>query len=150
MALSGDDERTTCLGLFNTAEAFRLSAMAMKVAKVDSGHAVKPILFCYYHALELYLKALLRQKHGVEELSSNKFGHNIKRLVKKAQALGLVVTDEDREVFAKIDKKAVLEARYIRTGPKNWPQPEELRDTSKRVRDRVGDLLRKAGVLVRL
>ena len=145
-----DDERTTSLGLFNTADAFELSAIALQDEKVDSRHAAKPILVCYYHALELYLKALLRQTHSVETLSSKKYGHNLERLLKAAEALGLVVADEDREVFSKADTNAILEARYIRTGAKNWPQLEELRRACKHVRDGVGDLLFKAGVPVRL
>jgi HEPN domain-containing protein len=138
------------MGLFNTADAFRLSAEALEAKKVDSGHAVKPILLCYFHALELFLKALLRQKHSVETLSSKKFGHNIERLVKEAETLGLAIPEEDREVFAKVDTKAMLEARYIETGAKNWPKLEELRHTCKRVRDGVGDLLIKEGLPVRL
>ncbi len=123
--------------------------MALEDEKVEIGHAASPIRFCYYHALELYFKALLRQKHNTKKIRE-KFGHNIERLVKEAEALGLVVTDEDREVFSKADTKAMLEARYIKTGPKNWPKLEELRHTCKRVRDGVGDLLFKAGVPVRL
>ena len=147
MTLSDDDERTTSMGLFNTAEAFWLSAMALDDNKVKIGHAASPIRVCYYHALELYLKALLRQKHSVEAIRK-KFGHNIGRLVNEAEALGLVVTDEDREVFSKADTEALLEARYIKTGAKNWPKLDELRHTCKRVRDGVGGLLLKAGVPV--
>jgi HEPN domain-containing protein len=139
------------MGLFNMAEAFRLSAMALEDAKVKVGHAASPIRFCYYHALELYLKALLRREHNVATLTK-KFGHNTERLVREAEALGLVVTDEDRDdVFSVMgETDAVVEARYIRTGPKNWPQLEVLRRTCKRVRDDVGRLLSKAGVPVRL
>jgi hypothetical protein len=36
-----DEERTNSLGLFNTAEAFRLSAMALPIRH---GHAEKPPL----------------------------------------------------------------------------------------------------------
>ncbi len=142
-----DDERTNSMGLFNTAEAFRLSAMTLEDEKVKIGHAASPIRICYYHALELYLKALLRQKHSVEKIQE-KFGHNTKRLVEEAEVLGLVVTDEDREVLSKAGTDAIIEARYIRTGAKNWPELEELRHTCKRVRDGVGDLLFKEGVPV--
>jgi len=38
-----DDERTNSMGLFNTAEAFRLSAMALEDEKVKIGHAASPI-----------------------------------------------------------------------------------------------------------
>ena len=38
-----DDERTNSMGLFNTAEAFRLSAMALEDEKVKIGHAASPL-----------------------------------------------------------------------------------------------------------
>jgi len=90
---------------------------------------------------------LLRQKHSVKKIKEN-FGHNTKRLVEEAEALEFVVPDKDRGVFSKADTDAIIEARYIRTGAKNWPELEELRHTCKRVRDGVGDLLFKAGVPV--
>jgi hypothetical protein len=144
-----DDDRTTPLGLFNTAEAFRLSAMALEDGHRKQIRHLGPILFCYYHALELYLKALLRLEHNVAALSSRKFGHDFERLVTKAERLGLVLAAEDREVLLGTDIEAMLEARYIRTGPKHL-QLENLRPTCERVRDSVGALLRKADVLVRL
>ena len=85
-----DGERTISLGLFNTAEAYRLSAMALPALKVNSGFAEMPVRFLYYHALELYLKALLRQKHSIATVR-NSFGHKIKLLVREAETLGLVV-----------------------------------------------------------
>ena len=61
---------------------------------MKSGHADSPIRFPYYHPLELYLKALLRQKHSVETIRKE-FGQNTERLVKEAEALGLVVVHEE-------------------------------------------------------
>ncbi len=58
--LQDQDERTNSMGLFNMAEAYRLSAEALRKAGVAAGHAESPIRFLYYHAIELYLKALLR------------------------------------------------------------------------------------------
>jgi len=148
--LKDDDERTNSMGLFNTAEAYRLSAMALEKAKVKSGHADDPVRFLYYHTLELYLKALLRQKYSVEGVTKE-FGHNTRRLVKEAEKLGLFVMDEDRDVFSIMeDTNTVIEARYIRTGPKTWPTLEALNRTCKSMRDGVGGLLRGAGVMVRL
>lgn len=86
-----DDERTNSLGLFNTAEAYRLSAMALP--KIEHRHAEKLRRFLYYHALELYLKALLRQEHSMATVR-DKFGHKIKLLVREAETLGLVVSEE--------------------------------------------------------
>ena len=100
-----DDERTTSLGLFNTAEAYRLSAMALPALKVNSGFAEMPVRFLYYHALELYLKALLRQKHSMATVR-DKFGHKIKLPLREAETLGLVVGEIDRFVLALMDDTA--------------------------------------------
>jgi hypothetical protein len=145
-----DDERTNSMGLFNTAEAYRLSAIKLRAGKkVKSGHADTPIRMLYYHALELYLKALLRQKHSVKTLKE-KFGHNIPKLTKEAEALGLPLMDEDRTVFTIISETdAVNEARYIKTGPKTFPTFEALDRTCNSIRKSVGNILRKKGVMVR-
>jgi hypothetical protein len=47
-----DDDRTTSMGLFNTAEAYRLSAIALDQAPqvLRTGHAAKPVQFLYSHA----------------------------------------------------------------------------------------------------
>ena len=138
------------MGLFNTAEAYRLSARALERVPVKIGHADKPVQFLYAHAIELYLKALLRQKHGVEPIRES-FGHNTKPLVKEAEKLGLFVTAADRDVFAIMeDTDALIEMRYIRTGAKTSLNLNTLSHTCKNVRESVGGLLRDAGVLVRL
>ena len=137
------------MGLFNTAEAYRLSAITLDEAQVRTGHAAKPVQFLYSHAIELYLKALLRTEHSVEAVE--KFRHNIGRLVKEAETLGLFVTAPDREVFAVMEGTDVLiEMRYIRTGAKTPLELKALSRTCKNVRDSVGGLLRKANVLVRV
>ena len=113
-----DDDRTTREGFFNTAEAYRLSAVALQQHPVEIGHADKPVQFLYSHAIELYLKALLRQKHSVKTIR-DQFRHNIQKLVEEAETLGLVVACEDRDVFAVMeDTDVLLEMRYIRTGSK--------------------------------
>jgi hypothetical protein len=75
--IQDDNERTNSMGLFNMAEAYRLSALALEKAKVKIGHADSPIRWLYFHALELYLKALLRRKYPiatVESLGTNSNG----------------------------------------------------------------------------
>jgi hypothetical protein len=145
-----DDERTNSMGLFNTAEAWRLSAIALQSTKVASGHADQPIRFLYFHALELYLKALLRQKYSVDALEK-KLRHKTPRIVREAQTLGLIIEKQDAALLALMgDTDVVIESRYIRTGAKTLPTLEAVERTSKNIRDRVGELLRKRGVLVRL
>jgi hypothetical protein len=71
--------------------------------------------------------------------------------VKDAETLGLFVTAGDREVFAVMtDTNALIEMRYIRTGTTTPLDLKALSRTCKSVRDSIGDLLRKAGVPVRL
>jgi hypothetical protein len=147
--LKDDNDRTTSMGLFNTAEAYRLSAAVLDKTQVKTGHAAKPVQFLYSHAIELYLKALLRTQHSVGVVE--KYSHNIGRLVKDAETLGLFVTTGDREVFAVMaDTNALIEMRYIRTGTTTPLDLKALSRTCKSVRDSIGDLLRKAGVPVRL
>jgi HEPN domain. len=145
-----EEDRTNSMGFFNTAEAFRLSATALEASKVKIGHADKPIRVLTYQALELYLKAMLRQSHNTETIK-RRFGHDTKRLMEEAEMSGFAVTDEDRDVLSRIaDTDAVIEARYIRTGAKNWPTLEEVKRTCNNVRNSVGGFLLKSGVLVRL
>jgi hypothetical protein len=148
--IADDNQRTNSMGLFNTAEAYWMSAGALEAAKVKVGQASQPVRFLYYHAIELYLKALLRQHHSVQKLEG-KFRHDVKRMRKGAEALGLSITGEDRQVFDKLrDPDVLLEARYIRTGPKAWPNLEELDRTCKSLRLNVGRHLRENGVMVRI
>ena len=92
---------------------------------------------------------MLRQKHGVKKLED--IGHKMKRLVKKAQTMGLTITDDDAAVFSLIGHTDVLiEFRYIRTGAKTLPTLEALNLACNSVRDGVGKLLRNNNVPVRL
>jgi HEPN domain-containing protein len=146
-AAINDDERTNSMGLFNTAEAWRLSAVALQSAKAASGHAEQLVRYLSFHALELYLKALLRQINALER----KFRHDMNRIVQEAQALGLVIENQDAALLLLMgDTNVVIESRYIKTGSKTLPTLEALERTSKHIRDRVGELLRKRGVPVRL
>lgn len=122
--LADQDERTNSMGLFNVAEAYRLSAEELRKARVDAGHAEHPIRFLYYHAVELYLKALLRLRHDVETIRED-YGHKTLRLVREAENLGLLVDDEDRQIYELMgDTDAVINSRYIRTGWKTSPTIE--------------------------
>ena len=68
--IADHNDRTNSIGLFNTAEAYWLSASKLAAAEVRHGFADLPVRTLYYHAIELYLKALLRQHYSVDELQS--------------------------------------------------------------------------------
>jgi HEPN domain-containing protein len=143
-----DEERTNSLGLFNTAEIYRLSGE--RLPEIKHGHAEMPRRFLYCHALELYLKALLRQKYSMATVR-NKFGHQIKLLMREAESLGLVVSENDRTVLTLInDTDAMIDSRYIRTGTKLLIELKALRRACKSIRDGVGAILRRNDVPVRL
>src|SRR5262249_16237122 len=143
--------RTAREGFFNTAEAYRLSAMALEQNPVESGHAAKPVQFLYSHAIELFLKALLRQKHSIKTIKDG-FGHKFEKLEAEARGLGLGGTAEDRDVVAvTMSTDVLLEMRYIKTGAKTSAEtvePEKLRRTALSVRDHVRDALLLKGDLV--
>ena len=72
-----EEDRTNEVGFFNTAESYWKSATALYEANVKASHPLSPVLFLYYHAIELYLKAFLRGNgHSAKELRSNKFGQS--------------------------------------------------------------------------
>jgi HEPN domain-containing protein len=145
------DERTNSLGLFNFAEAYRLSAIALQLENIAHGHAHTPVRTLYHHAIELYLKALLRQKYS-DTVLAKRFRHDIKRMTKEAEKLGLTPMDEDREVFSVLtEMNAFIEARYIITGSKTFVTFEALNRTCcDNLREGVGRILRKNGVMIRL
>ena len=81
----------------------------------------------------------------------DKFGHQIKLLMREAEMLGLIVRENDRTVLTLIDDTdAMIDARYIRTATKALVALEALDRTCKSIRDGVGTILRNNGVLVRL
>ena len=147
--IAEDNERTNSMGLFNYAEAYWRGAQALAAKNLKGGHADSPVRTLYYHAIELYLKALLRQHYSVDDLQ-NKFRHSIKRMRAKAERNGLCLMDEDREVLALMKGDVLIRARYIRTGFFTFPTLEALDRTCKSLRESVGKLLREAGVKVRL
>jgi hypothetical protein len=148
--IADDNERTNSMGLFNTADAYRLSGQALDAAKVRHGFADLPVRALYYHAIELYLKALLWQHHSVDELQ-NRFGHKIAPMIEEAEKHGLAIEDEDRKVLElMVTTDAVIRSRYIRSGPTRYHTTLGLERTCESLRRSVGSLLRKAGVMVRL
>ena len=91
------------------------------------------IRFCCYHALELYLKALLRQKHGVEKIRESSAttptaagGSRDARTCHHRRRSRRVRPDRHRTHHR---------SRYTRTGAKHWPEPQALLRTCNRVRD---------------
>ena|SRR5258708_7820632 len=145
-----EEDRTNEVGLFNTAESYWKSAAALYEAEVKASHPLSPVLFLYYHAVELYLKAFLRGNgHSPKQLRSKKFGHRICCLTDRASELGLSFMDEDKEIFSMMGTTdALLRSRYIQTGAFSWPSPEALDRTCRSLRVSIAKDLRGKGITV--
>jgi hypothetical protein len=145
----GDDERTNAVGLFNTARSYWRSAEHLEAAQLKVTHPGAPGTFLFCHAIELYLKAYLRNVgRTVEEL--RQVGHRVARLADAASKSGLPIGREQAEVLSHIDDAGVaIEARYIVTGFKTLPTNEALSDVASALDQTIGAVLRKSGLPVR-
>jgi len=148
--LAEDDARTTSMGLFNTAEAYWRAAGALAKNKLKGGFAAKPVEGLYFHAIELYLKALLRQRYDVHALQA--FRHDVAQLGREAETLGASLKDKDKTVLKTLaERDVIIEARYVRTGSKSGcPTFKELEQTCRSLRTTVGGVLRESGFPIRL
>jgi hypothetical protein len=148
--IAEENQRTNSMGLFVAAEAFAVSARALEASPIKHGFRLSPVYVLYFHAIELYLKALLRQKYSVHDLE-NKFRHHIKRMTKEAKKLGLEISKEDQlhvfNIMTKTD--IVIRSRYLRTGVMEIPHDGALDRACANLHTNVGRLLRDAGLPVR-
>jgi DNA-binding transcriptional ArsR family regulator len=131
-----DNERTSSVGLFNTARSYWRSAEHLTVAALNVTHPQAPITFLFCNALELYLKAyLLGTGHSLTDLKQK--GHRVASLAKDVIKSGLEVAPEHAEVLDHIqDTDVAIEARYIVTGFKQLPTNEALSNVAEAI-DRV-------------
>jgi DNA-binding MarR family transcriptional regulator len=144
-----DSERTSPVGLFNTARSYWRSAEQLTVAALNVTHPQAPITFLFCHALELYLKAYLRGA-GDSLADLKQKGHRVASLAKHAITSGLEVAPQHAEVLDHIQEQDVaIEARYIVTGFKQLPTNDALSNAAKALDRAVCQALAKAGHPVR-
>jgi DNA-binding transcriptional ArsR family regulator len=147
--VDGDDERTTALGLFNTARSYWQSAEHLSAAHLKVTHPQAPITFLFCHAIELYLKAYLRGT-GKDIGQLKQLGHRVANLAKSAIKSGLVIGPEHSETLDHIDDADVaIEARYIVTGFKTVPTNEALSNVAGVLDETICTALARAGIPVR-
>ena len=92
MSLSASD-------LFDQAEAYWLSAVALDAADVQTELASQPVRNLYYVAIELYLKAYLRlHGHTLDELDG-KFRNDFRRIRRRCEAFGLKFAGSDKRTL---------------------------------------------------
>jgi hypothetical protein len=144
---TANDDRTTDLGLFNTAYSYWAAAALLAKSDLKISHRSAPIYFFYFHAIELFLKSFLRL-NGVTlaELASRKLGHNMKKVGDEARRLGFPFMDEDEQVLLYMhETDIVIQSRYIVTGPFKAPTFGALSRTCKSFYETVGNRLIEQG-----
>jgi HEPN domain-containing protein len=101
-----------------------------------------------FHAAELYLKSYLRQRG--EDLETVKgLGHFHSQICVKAAAFGMNLPAKIREIFEVADRTdAVIESRYLRTGPKQRIDTMALLTAVQEVRAKVKLSHELAGVVL--
>lgn len=143
------EDRTTPTGLFNFARSYWRSAEQLRSSKPKVTHPDAPILFLFYHAIELYLKAFLRSA-GYDLAQLKGISHRITKAARAAQKEGLQLTPADFELLDLIDSDDnVIRVRYITTGAHTRPEDEELSDFCQYLDQSVANGLAKDGHRVR-
>jgi len=143
------EDRTTAIGLFNFARSYWRSAEHLRASKIDVSHPDAPMLFLLYQAIELYLKAFLRNAgYDLQQLKS--ISHRIIKAGRDAQSAGLKLTQADFELLELVDSyDNVMRARYITTGAHTRPEDTELSDFCQHLDGSVGKWLADDGHPVR-
>jgi hypothetical protein len=140
-----DDERTGALGLFNTAQSYWRSAEYLNAANLKVTHPRAPVTFLFYHAIELYLKAFLRDK-GLTLAELKRLSHRIATLAQVASEKGLSLSPEPLGILSHIAESDMPnEARYIVTGFKDYASNEALSQVSTHLDEVVGAGWQKLG-----
>jgi len=144
------NERTNALGLFNFARSYRAAADKLRRTKLRATHRDSPVTFLYYHAIELYLKAFLRD-HGTGVKRLRSIGHKYGVLRKRAAKKGLHFDDGDEEVIAMLaatSEQLWSRSRYLETGFMRRPSLPALARTCRNLDRRVARALISAGVVI--
>lgn len=135
------EDRTTSPGLFNYARSYWRSAEQLRVSKVDVSHPDAPILFLFYHSVELYLKAYVRNA-GYDLQHLKEISHKITKAGRAAQGAGLELTAHDFDLLTLIDSQDnVVRSRYITTGAHSRPEVDELSTFCEFLDKAVGERL---------
>ena len=143
------DERTTAVGLYHYALSYRAAADALGKQKFHTTHPDAPREFLYFHAIELFLKAYLRNA-GMSVTALKGLSHSTGKLEAQFLKHRGFLADEDRAVLRLMEETdAVARARYIVTGYFQKPTMEALARTAKSLSQTVRSNFKASGLPVR-
>jgi hypothetical protein len=147
--IADDNARTNEVGLFNYADSYLCCAKHLNTSPSLHLRFDAPIHFLLFHAAELYLKSYLsaegRGPGGCEEA----WLHFHPQMCAKTAAFGMNLPAEIQEIFELADQTdAVIESRYLRTGPKQRIETKALLAAVEAVRAKVKVSHEAAGVIL--
>ena len=144
-----EDSRTTEVGLYHFAVSYQRAADALRNIELPATHPAAPQEFLYYHAIELFLKAFLRNS-GLTVRQLRGFGHHIDQIQSAYLKHGGELTAADREVLATMAADDnVIRSRYIVSGVITSASLLRLSETAESLRKTVRHSLKAAGKPVR-
>jgi HEPN domain-containing protein len=145
-----ETDRHPASGYYNFAASYHVAADLIEERGLMATHPEAPVAFLYYHAIELYLKSVLRL-HGASAKKLQKIGHNFRKLRSRAETYGLNLQGDDSEILNLMaDGDVWSRARYLETGSLRTPTLAGLRKTSSTLRIWAAHAMRKAGHPVRM
>lgn len=133
-------ERTSYMGMSNYAVEYIAAAKILNVSDLykKKSRFGAPVYFLYGHGIELILKSyLMKQGKTVDEIKAYK--HNLTPLYKDCVKNGLETLEtEFEDVLELLDTyHRSLENRYIVTGFKVLPKPEDVQKLADLLIDRI-------------
>jgi hypothetical protein len=143
-------DRHSAFGYYNFAASYHVAADLIEEQGLKATHPGAPAAFLYYHAIELYLKSVLRL-HGASAKKLRKIGHNFRALRSRAETYGLDLQGDDSEILNLMaDGDVWSRSRYLETGRLRTPTLAGLRQTSRTLRQWATHAMREAGHPVRM
>jgi HEPN domain-containing protein len=145
-----DIDRHPAFGYYNFAVSYHVAADLIADQGLRATHPEAPAAFLYYHAIELYLKSVLRL-HGVSAKKLQKIGHDFRKLRSRAEQFGLDLQGDDSEILKLMaDGDVWSRARYLETGSIRVPTLPGLRRASSTLREWAATAMRQADHPVRM
>lgn len=130
---SENDDRTSAVGLLGYAHSYWVCASEINPRSISASHPQAPIMYLYVHAIELYLKAFLRNAgSGLKEIKE--LGHGLEKLNERAIDCGLPDSQLRAEVI-KIVGPIHTSLRYLQTGPQKHPSLNDFWEVCRELHD---------------
>jgi hypothetical protein len=145
-----ENERATETGFFHFAVSYNAAADRLgEENPLRVTHPEEPREFLYVHAIELYLKAYLRDR-GKTVQDLYKLGHSLKALSDEYELTGGTLTQKDKWVIEMLSlNKTNRSARYIQTGYCSKATVPDIQETASNLRVSVGEALKGNRRIVR-